>query len=186
MSVAAPSATQATGEMIYYEVSGTKLTLKKIVESTGASITTSDVTVKTGDAAYNFSGTGANLTFTGTDTYLKTASNVNTSSSVTVSGTAAAQTFTGTAAYLETASEVVSGASFTGASMTSTGSYTPAGGVSQPTFSGEGVRLETDSQVLTGASFTGASMTSTGSYTPATPTATTVTNETESKTVTVS
>lgn len=33
--------------------------------------------------------------------------------------------FTGTAAYLETASDVLTGASFTGASMTSTGNYTP-------------------------------------------------------------
>ena len=92
MDVAAPSATTATGELVYCEVSGTKLTLKKFVETTGASISTSNVTVKDGDAAYSFSGTGAELKFTGTDTYFKTASNVAT------------------------------GASFTGASMTSTGS----------------------------------------------------------------
>ena len=80
------------------------------------------VTVKTGDAAYQataptFTGTGAELKFTGS------------SSSGTISGTAAAQTFTGQGARLVTDSEVATGASFTGASMTSTGSYTPEGTV---------------------------------------------------------
>lgn len=110
MSVAAPSATAATGELVYCEVSGTKLTLKKFVETTGASISTSNVTVKNGDASYSFSGTGAELKFTGS------------SSTGTISGTADAQTFTGTDTYLKTAVKVGTAASFTGASMTSTGS----------------------------------------------------------------
>ena len=110
MAVADPSSTTATGELVYCSVSGTKLILKKFVESTGDSITTSSTTVKTGDAAYSFSGTGAELTFTGS------------ASSGTISGTAAAQTFTGTDTYFKTASEVGTAASFTGASMTSTGS----------------------------------------------------------------
>lgn len=42
-------------------------------------------------------------------------------------------TFTGTAAYLETASQVLTGASFSGASMTSTGSVTATGGVTTAT-----------------------------------------------------
>ena len=88
------------------------------------------VTVKTGDAAYqssqpsfsgSFSGTGAELKFTGS------------SSSGTISGTAAAQTFTGTGARLVTDSEVMTAASFTGASMTSTGSVTAAGSVATAT-----------------------------------------------------
>lgn len=88
------------------------------------------VTVKTGDAAYqatapsfsgSFSGTGAELKFTGS------------ASSGTISGTAAAQTFTGTGARLVTDSEVATGASFTGASMTSTGSVTATGGVTTAT-----------------------------------------------------
>lgn len=88
------------------------------------------VTVKTGDAAYqssqpsfsgSFSGTGAELKFTGS------------ASSGTISGTAAAQTFTGTGARLVTDSEVATAASFTGASMTSTGNFTPAGSVSTTT-----------------------------------------------------
>lgn len=88
------------------------------------------VTVKTGDAAYeatapsfsgSFSGTGAELKFTGS------------TSSGTISGTAAAQTFTGTGARLVTDSEVMTGASFTGASMTSTGSVTATGSVTTAT-----------------------------------------------------
>lgn len=119
MSVADPSSTVATGELVYCSVSGTKLTLKKFVESTGASITTSNVSVKKGDASYTFSGTGAELKFTGT------------SSTGEISGTAAAQTFTGTGAELKftgtgarlvTDSDVATDASFVGASMTSTGS----------------------------------------------------------------
>lgn len=110
MAVADPSSTAATGELVYCSVSGTKLTLKKFVETTGASISTSSVTVKNGDAAYQFGGTGAELKFTGS------------ASSGTISGTAAAQTFTGTDTYFKTASDVATGASFTGASMTSTGS----------------------------------------------------------------
>ncbi len=88
------------------------------------------VTVKTGDAAYqstqpsfsgSFSGTGAELKFTGS------------ASSGTISGTAAAQTFTGTGARLITDSEVMTGASFSGSSMTSTGSVTAAGSVATAT-----------------------------------------------------
>lgn len=88
------------------------------------------VTVKTGDAAYeastpsfsgSFSGTGAELKFTGS------------ASSGTISGTAAAQTFTGTGARLVTDSQVLTGASFTGASMTSTGSVTATGSVATAT-----------------------------------------------------
>lgn len=67
------------------------------------------VTVKTGDAAYQATAP----TFTGK------------SATGTISGTAAAQTFTGTDTYLKTAVEVGTGASFSGASMTSTGNYTP-------------------------------------------------------------
>lgn len=112
MSVAAPSGTATTGELIYYEVTGTKLSLKKIVETTGDSINTTNTTVKTGDASYGFTGTGVDIDFTGS------------SSSGTISGTAAAQTFTGTDTYFETASNVVTAASFVGDSMTSTGTVT--------------------------------------------------------------
>ena len=127
MSVADPSATQATGELVYCSVSGTKLSLKKFVETTGASITTENKTVKTGDASYSFSGTGAELKFTGSSssgTISGTAAAqtfTGESSSGSIAGTAQAQEFTGTATYLKTASEVATGATFSGASMTSTG-----------------------------------------------------------------
>ena len=163
MSVAEPSDTTATGELAYFSVSGTKLTLKKIIESTGDSITTSDVTVKTGDAAYGFTGTGVDLEFSGT------------SASGTISGTAAGQTFTGTGVDLE----------FSGTSASGTISGTAAG----QTFTGTGARLVTDSQVLTGASFTGDTMTSTGTVAVPdtfTATTTTATSSTETVSITVS
>lgn len=161
MSVSDPSSTTATGELVYCSVSGTKLTLKKFVETTGASISTSNVTVKDGDASYGFTGTGAELKFTGS------------SSSGTISGTAAAQKFTGTGAELK----------FTGSSSSGTISGTAAA----QTFTGVGARLITDSEVATGASFTGASMTSTGTVAvPKTYTTATTTATTENKTVTVS
>ena len=66
MSIANPSSTTATGELVYCSVSGTKLSFKKFVETTGDSITTTNVTVKNGDASYSatapkFTGTGARL-----------------------------------------------------------------------------------------------------------------------------
>lgn len=91
MSVAAPSSTSASGELVYCSVSSETLTFSKFVETRGDSISTSNVSVKVGDATYeatspSFIGTGAELKFTGS------------SSSGTISGTAAAQTFTGTEA----------------------------------------------------------------------------------------
>lgn len=135
MSVAAPSATQATGELVYCSVSNKVLTLSKFVESTGASISTSNVTVKTGDAAYSasapaFTGTGAELKFTGT------------AASGTIIGTAAAQKFTGTGARLVTGNiSVPSSAAFTGTEGSVSVSGTPAGSVSQPTFTGTKTQL---------------------------------------------
>lgn len=66
MSVAAPSSTQATGELVYMSVANETLTFQKFVETTGDSITTTAKTVKTGDASYvastpAFSGTGVHL-----------------------------------------------------------------------------------------------------------------------------
>lgn len=49
------SAATAEGELVYCSVSGETLTLKKFVKSTGASITTEDKTVKTGDGTYSAS-----------------------------------------------------------------------------------------------------------------------------------
>lgn len=131
MSVSNPSSTTASGELVYCSVSGTKLSLKKLVETTGDSITTSNTTVKIGDPSYSFSGTGAELKFTGTSgsvsvTGTSAGSITPTKSNVTVSPASS-----GTATY--TPAGTNSTPTFTGASMTSTGSYTPAAGTAETT-----------------------------------------------------
>lgn len=131
MSVSAPGAA-ATGELVYCSVSNETLTLSKFIETTGDSITTSNQTVKTGDASYAFTGSGVELKFNGTGARLETDSQVLTgasfngeSSSGTINGTAEGQTFTGTGARLITDSEVVTAVS--GAATTLSTTYTPAG-----------------------------------------------------------
>ena len=126
MSVAAAASGTATGELVYCSVSNETLTLSKFIETTGASITTSNVTVKDGDASYTasaptFTGTGAQLKFTGTGTQLKF---TGSSSTGTISGTAAAQTFTGTEVELETEDPV-----YTSVTMPSFSSQTIATGI---------------------------------------------------------
>lgn len=121
MSVSAAASGTATGELVYCSVSNETLTLSKFIETTGASISTSNVTVKNGDAAYeasapDFTGTGTQLKFTGS------------SSTGTISGTAAAQTFTGTGARLVTDSEV-----YTSVTMPSFSSQTIASGITSAT-----------------------------------------------------
>ena len=121
MSISAPASSTATGELVYCSVSNETLTLSKFVETTGASISTSNVTVKNGDASYSataptFTGTGAELKFTGS------------SSTGTISGTAAAQTFTGTGARLVTDSQV-----YTTVTMPSFSSQTIASGITSAT-----------------------------------------------------
>ena len=88
VAAAAPSST-VSNEVTYYNVANQNLTLYKIGYTTGDSITTSNVTVKTGDAAYQSSAP----TFTGT------ASTVTTKG--TPSGTVSKPTFSGTAATVE-------------------------------------------------------------------------------------
>jgi len=170
MSVADPSATQATGELVYCSVSGTKLSLKKFVETTGDSITTSNTTVKTGDAAYSFSGTGAELKFTGS------------ASTGTISGTAVGQTFSGTGAELK----------FTGTQGSVSVTGTTAGSVSvtksnveiAPSATGTAANKYTPAGSVS-SSFTGTATTSTGSYTPEADSISTTTAGTESKTVSI-
>lgn len=117
MSVAAPAAAAATGELIYYEVANECLTFKKIVETNGDSITTTNTTVKTSDATYSAS----QPTFTGTEG--------NISVSGTPSGTVSQPTFSGTGARLVTGNIAVpTSASFSGTEGSI--SYTPAGNVS--------------------------------------------------------
>lgn len=77
-----PSATALTNQITYCSVSGETLSLHRIGYTTGATITTSNVTVKTGDASY----TASQPTFTGTGVELK-GSFSGTQGSVSVSGT---------------------------------------------------------------------------------------------------
>lgn len=99
MAVAAPASATATGELVYCSVSNETLTLQKFVETTGASITTANVTVKNGDAAYQatapaFTGTGARLQ---TDSDVYTAVTMPSFSSQTItSGITSATTTTAT------------------------------------------------------------------------------------------
>ena len=107
VAAAAPSSS-VSNEVTYYNVANQNLTLYKIGYTTGDSITTSNVTVKTGDAAYSssrptFSGTAATVTAKGTPsgtvsqpTFSGTASTVTTKG--TPSGTVSKPTFSGTAA----------------------------------------------------------------------------------------
>lgn len=71
VTAAAPGATAPSNPITYYSVANETLSLYQIGYNTGDSITTSDVTVKTGDAAYSatqptFSGTEKKLAFSGT------------------------------------------------------------------------------------------------------------------------
>lgn len=107
MSVSAPASGTATGELVYCSVSNETLSLSKFVESTGASITTSNVTVKNGDAAYEataptFTGTQGSVSVSGTiansaslATYTSTATG---RVDITPAGTVSKPTFTGTQA----------------------------------------------------------------------------------------
>lgn len=99
MAVASPASATATGELVYCSVSNETLTLSKFVETTGDSITTANVTVKNGDAAYQatapaFTGTGARLQ---TDSDVYTAVTMPSFSSQTIaSGITSATTTTAT------------------------------------------------------------------------------------------
>lgn len=131
VATAAPGAT-APSNAVTWCAMGTNdeaetLILYQIGYTTGASITTSNVTVKTGDAAYeatapNFTGDGArlvtgNISVPTSASFTGTKANINASGTFTPSGTVSQPTFTGTKAKID-------------------GTTTPSGTVSQPTFSG--------------------------------------------------
>lgn len=101
---AAPGATAPSNNITYYSVANETLSLYQLGYTTGDSITTSDVTVKTGDAAYQstapaFTGTGARLV-TGNISVPSSASFAGTEGDLSVSGTTTGSvidgTFTGT------------------------------------------------------------------------------------------
>lgn len=89
VTAAAPGATAPDNNITYYSVSNETLSLYQLGYTTGDSITTSNVTVKTGDAAYSasaptFTGTGARLVTE--DISIPTSANfTGTSGNVTVS-----------------------------------------------------------------------------------------------------
>lgn len=147
MAVSDPSSTTATGELVYCAVSGETLSLKKFVETTGASITTSNVTVKTGDASYtasapSFTGTAGSVSVSGTaagsvtTTYNTTSTGA--SGNFTPGGTVSQPTFEGDAGAVSVSGTIAN--SVTLSTSTTGGTekvdITPGGTVSRPTFSG--------------------------------------------------
>lgn len=139
VATAAPGSTAPSNPVTWCAMDTTDtecLNLYQIGYTTGDSITTSNVTVKTGDAAYestqpSFTGTGARLV-TGNISVPTSASFSGTQGNISVtgtpSGTVSKPTFSGTTSTVTiTASDTPSG---------ETPTYTPKGTVSQPTFSG--------------------------------------------------
>lgn len=150
LETAAPSATAPANAITYYAVANETLSLYQIGYTTGDSITTSDVTVKTGDAAYEsanptFSGTGVRLV-TGNISVPTSASFSGNEDDVSVSGTTTGSvsdgTFSGTAVRLVTGNiSVPSSASFSGTEGNVSVSGTTTGSVSNGTFTGNKVQL---------------------------------------------
>jgi len=123
VTVAAPGATAPSNSLTYYAVANEVLSLYQIGYNTGDSISTSDVSVKTGDASYTFSGTGARLV-TGNISVPSSASFSGAEDDVSVTGTPSGSvsgSFTGTGARLVTGNiSVPSSASFSGTQATIT------------------------------------------------------------------
>lgn len=123
----APGSTAPTNNLTYYSVANETLSLYQLGYTTGDSITTNDVTVKTGDAAYSAS----EPTFTGTGARLVTG-NIAVPSTYTAS-------FTGTEDDINvtgTPSGTVTQPTFSGTKVQLSGTTTANGTVSQPTFTG--------------------------------------------------
>lgn len=127
LAAAAPTASAPANSLTYYDVTGQTLSLYQIGYTTAASITTSSVTVKTGDASY----TASAPSWTGAGVRLVTG-NIAVPSSFTGS-------FTGTEGQVSvtgTPTGTVSALGFSGDAVRISGTVTPSGTVSQPTFSG--------------------------------------------------
>ena len=101
LQTAAPGATAPSNPITYFAVEGEKLKMYQIGYTTGDSISTEDVTVKTGDASYSasapaFTGTEKKFAFSGTEKKLAfSGTQGNVSVSGTPSGTVSQPTFTG-------------------------------------------------------------------------------------------
>ena len=165
---AAPGATAPSNAVSMCSVSGEVLSIYQLGYTTGASITTSNVTVKTGDASYTasqptFTGTKVNLTaeMADTATFAGTEETISSSATYTPAGSNSAPTFTGTGARLVTdnlnipsnpslnkTARYIRGSvtvdvqpKFTGTEGDVSVTGTPAGTVSQPTFTGTKTQL---------------------------------------------
>lgn len=129
---AAPGMTAPSNAITYYSVTNENLSLYQLGYTTGASITTNDVTVKTGDASYKssqptFDGTGVRLVTDNIpvpNTY--TATFTGEEGNISVSGTATGD---------------ISQPTFTGNKVQFSGTTTANGTVSQPTFEGTGATI---------------------------------------------
>ena len=127
MEVAEPASTEPEGELVYYSVNQETLSFKKFIETTGASISTENVTVKTSDATYESSqptwtGNGVRLV-TGNIAVPTKASFTGTEGNISVSRT--------------TTGSISNQGAFTGTKVQLAGTTTAAGSVSQPTFTGD-------------------------------------------------
>lgn len=153
---AAPGATAPSNSIIYYAYSTETetLSLYQLGYTTGASITTANVTVKNGDAAYTasqptFTGTGArlvtgNIAVPSSATFTGTEDTISSTATYTPAGTNSSPAFTGTGVRLVTGNIAVPKTytgSFTGTAGSVSVTGTPSGSVSQPTFSGTKVQL---------------------------------------------
>lgn len=149
---AAPGAIAPANAITYYAVNDETLSLYQLGYTTGASITTSNVTVKNGDAAYSatapaFTGTGVRLV-TGNISTADSASFSGTEGTVSVSGTPSGTVsqpnFTGTGVRLMTGNIPVPAtytSTFTGTEDDVTTSGIPNGSNGTLTFTGAKVEI---------------------------------------------
>lgn len=149
VTTAIPGA-ELANKITYCTVNNETLSLYQIGYNKIASITTTSVDVKTGDATYKmagvptFSGTTAQLdvdsfTLPMSASFTGTTATISAETRYTPAGTNSAPSFTGTTAHLATADISVPdtfGGTFTGLPSTITVSGTPSGSVSQPIFTG--------------------------------------------------
>jgi len=150
INAVAPGGTAPSNNITYYSVSGETLSLYQIGYTTGASITTENKTVKTGDATYSatqptFTGTGVRLV--NTVSTADSASFSGEAGSVSVSGVPTGSitngTLSGTPVRLTTTIAVPNTytGTFVGTSKTVSVSGTATGSNSAPTFTGKKYNL---------------------------------------------
>ena len=152
VTAAAPGQIAPNNNLTYYNVTDETLQLYQIGYTTGSSISTQNVTVKTGDATYSasapaFTGTGARLV-TGNISVPSSASFSGTEGQVSVTGTTTgsvgSMTFTGTGVRLVTGNipvpETYEG-SFSGTQGSVSVTGTTTGSVGSMTFTGTKVQL---------------------------------------------